>query len=183
MKNFGNGLFVDVAMAVGADSIKDARAAAVADFDNDGDLDIAVNNNPGIGTRISPVLYRNDVGQNQNWLQVDLIGRQVNRDAAGSEVWLEMADGSQQLRHIMIGSAYASQSSARWQFGLGEASEIPKLKVVWKGPGGGEDVFENIQANRVLRIQQGRPDEKARLEVVSGPIERISGSYIKSRQD
>jgi len=146
-------------MAVGVDDIKDARAAAVADFDNDGDIDIVIGCNPGIGETITPVFYRNNIGNRQNWIEIDLTGSSVNRQAAGSEVRIELADGTEQMRHVMIGSAYASQSGPRLSFGLGKASSVAKLTVDWKGPGGGQEVFENVQANQRVKIVQGKAIE------------------------
>jgi hypothetical protein len=156
LKNLGNGQYVDVAMALGVDDIRDGRGAAGADFDNDGAVDIVVNNNPGIGEEIAPVLYRNDIAHWRNWLEVDLVGTIANRDAAGSEVRIELPNGQKMLRHVIIGSGYASQSSRRLHFGLGDAKMISKLSVKWLGPGGGEDVFENVPANQILRIIQGQ---------------------------
>lgn len=156
LKNLGNGVFADVAMAIGADDIRDARAAAIADFDNDGDMDVVINNNPGIGETIKPVLYRNDIGDKLNWLEVELTGTSVNRDAVGSEVYIELADGSTQLRHIMLGSAYASQSSLRLHFGLADHKTVSKLTVKWKGPGAGTEVFKDIEANQIIKIVQGQ---------------------------
>ncbi|MFT4638071.1 MAG: hypothetical protein ACI8T1_001389 [Verrucomicrobiales bacterium] len=146
-------------MAVGVDSIKDARAAAIADFDNDGDVDIVVGCNPGINPSITPVLYRNDLGNRQNWIEVDLTGTSVNKDAVGSEVRIELPDGSRQLRHVMTGSAYASQSGPRLYFGIGKFSNISKLTVDWKGPGAGQQVFENVSANQRVKIVQGQTIE------------------------
>jgi hypothetical protein len=165
LKNLGNGQFVDVAMAVGVDDIRDGRGVAVADFGNDGAVDIVVNNNPGVGTEIAPVLYRNDLAKWGNWLEVDLVGTLANRDAAGSEVRLELADGRKMLRHVMIGSGYASQSSRRLHFGLGDAKIISRLSVRWLGPGGGEDVFENVPANQILRIIQGQRGKRATIGI------------------
>ena len=69
LKNLGNGQFAHIAMAVGVDDIGDGRGVSVADFGNNGAMDIVVNNNPGVGKEIAPVLYRNDIAQWGNWLE------------------------------------------------------------------------------------------------------------------
>ena len=143
-------------MAVGVDSIKDSRAAAIADFDNDGDVDIVVGCNPGINSTITPVLYRNNLGNRQNWLEIDLVGTSVNKQAVGSEVRIELPAGTKQLRHVMAGSAYASQSGPRLYFGLGKATSIAKVTVDWKGPGARQEVFENVKVNQRVKIVQGQ---------------------------
>lgn len=176
LKNLGNGRYVDVALALGCDDIRDGRGVAVADFDNDGDFDIVVNNNPGIGQEIAPVLYRNDIGQRKNWLEIDLIGTMANRDAAGSEVRVELPNGKKLMRHVVVGSGYAAQQSRRIGFGLGAATEISKLRVRWLGPGGGEDTFEHIAANQIVRITQGM--KGATLLGQSRPAGKESGAQL-----
>jgi hypothetical protein len=167
--------FVDVAMALGADDIGDSRGVAVLDYDNDGDLDLAVNHNPGdvLPEGAPAVLLRNDLGQDHPWLQVELVGTSGNRDAAGAEVVVE-AGGLSQLRLKSIGSSYASQRSARLHFGLGEAERVERLTVRW--PGGGEEVFEDLPVRRRLRITEGRGLEELAFaagveedETASGP--------------
>ena len=150
--------FVDVAMALGADDIGDSRGVAVLDYDNDGDLDLAVNHNPGdvLPDGAPAVLLRNDLGQDHPWLQVELVGTSGNRDAIGAEVVVE-AGGLRQLRLKSAGSNYASQRSARLHFGLGEAERVERLAVRW--PGGAEEVFEDLPVRRRLRITEGQEVE------------------------
>jgi len=173
MKNMGDGTFVDVGMALGADDMRDARGVAIADLDADGDLDIVVNHNPGVKAAyrdgIRPALLRNDVpcakdgskAPNRNWLAVDLKGGAAedptlaNPDAIGAEVIVTLDDGSKMLRHVVAGSSYASQQSKRLHFGLGRHTGVERLVVRWKRPANSETVLEKVAANQLIKINQG----------------------------
>ena len=151
----GTPRFVDVAMALGADEIGDARGVATADFDNDGDLDLVINHNPGDLERpngIAPALLRNDIGQDASWLAVELEGKTGNRDAVGALVSARTG-AARQTRLASAGSGYASQHSARLYFGLGEAEVVDELTVRW--PGGGEERLQGLPARRLVRIVEG----------------------------
>jgi enediyne biosynthesis protein E4 len=153
--------FSDVAMATGADDIRDARGVATADFDNDGDLDIVVNNNPGDSGRAElsrATLLRNDVGQRRNWLAIELQGTASNRDAVGALVTLE-AGGEKFTRLISAGSGFASQQSARLYFGLGDKTEVDAMTVRW--PNGriqkfSKDRNQSIAVRQLVRITEGQ---------------------------
>jgi hypothetical protein len=154
----GTPMFADVAMASGADNIRDARGMGVADFDRDGDLDIVINVNPGDCGKpsVAPVLLRNDIGQNRNWLAVDLAGVDSNRDAVGAHVTVKVVDQSGQetrlLRHVTAGGGYASQNSDRLYFGLGEHELVDTLIVQW--PSGQRHEFSGVRANRLVNISE-----------------------------
>ncbi len=158
LRNEGTGAdgglrFVDVAMAQGADDIRDGRGLAIADFDNDGDLDMAINNNPGItGEPMGPQLLINEVGDARNWLAVQLRGTRDNRDAVGALVKV-VSGAAQMSRHVIAGSSYASQHSGRLHFGLGDASRVESLTVHW--PGGDVERFGAIAGRQLVRIVQG----------------------------
>jgi len=165
LRNLGPGddgvpRFADVAQALGADSLDDARGIALLDYDNDGDLDIAVNHNPGDNGRdisgVQAKLLRNDVGQRHNWLVVTLEGATVNRDAVGATVRIETGE-VRQLRLVSAGNAYASQQTRRLYFGLGEAARIDALTVRW--PGGQVETHRDLEANRRYHLVEGRPLE------------------------
>lgn len=158
--------FNDVAMATGADDIKDARGMATADFDNDGDLDIVTNNNPGdsgVAEKARATLLRNNVGTLRNWLAVELRGdgKRSNRDAVGAMVTMETGT-NKQVRLLGAGSGFASQHSARLYFGLGEREQASALVVRW--PSGRVERFEKIGdqpigARRMVRISEGEGAE------------------------
>src|SRR5262249_39348970 len=169
LRNEGKGAdgvlrFTDVAMAVGADDDKDGRGLAVADFDNDGALDLVINNNPGdTGTpTVAPTFLRNNVGARRNWLAGGLGGVRCNRDASGAG---GVAGGdaarhrarphlAKQLRLVSAGCSYASQHSARLYFGLDDVRQVNRLTVRW--PGGGEETFRDVHAGQLARITQGK---------------------------
>jgi len=160
--------FTDIGMAVGADDIKDTRGMAVADFDNDGALDIITNTNPGDSgdaSKARPALLRNNIGSRRNWLAVELEGTQSNRDGVGAMVTIETG-GEKQLRLVSAGSGFASQNSARLYFGLNDKRQIDALTVRW--PSGRLDRFENdkgaaIAARQLVRIKEGNGIELVTL--------------------
>jgi len=160
--------FTDIAMALGADDIKDVRGMAVADFDNDGALDIVMNTNPGDSgdvTRARPTLLRNNIGAKRNWLAVELVGTQSNRDATGAMVTVE-AGGAKQLRLVSAGSGFASQNTERLYFGLNDQTRVDALTVRW--PSGRIETFKSIgdqliAADRLVRITEGAGIEQAAL--------------------
>ncbi len=147
--------FTDVAMALGADDIRDSRGIAMLDFDHDGDLDVAVSHNPGDILQeqgVAPSLYRNDIGQSRSWLAVELQGTRCNRDAVGAEVTVEVLQQNR-MRLVSAGSGYASQQGQRLYFGLDAAERVDRLTVRW--PGGDLETFKDIQARQLVRITQG----------------------------
>jgi hypothetical protein len=165
LRNEGPGVdgtlqFTDVALATGSDEIRDSRGLAIADFDNDGDLDIVLNNNPGDSGRADQAratVLRNNVGERRNWLAIDLLGTKGNHDAVGALVTVEVGK-EKFVRLVAAGSAFASQQSARLYFGLGEKMQVDRVTVRW--PNGGVEKFErigehSIEARHLLRITEG----------------------------
>lgn len=147
-------IFSDVAMALGADDIRDARGIAILDYDNDGDLDIAINHNPGDNgkdTAIPVVLYENRVGTKRNWLALNLVGTTSNRDAVGAEVTLKAGDLTL-FRHVQAGSAYAGQQTRRVYFGLNDQERVDSITVRW--PSGTVTQIKNQEINRILHIEE-----------------------------
>lgn len=148
--NQRNGHFENVSSEVGADFIRPmvARGAAYADFDHDGDLDIVINNNDG-----PSVLYTNDGGNRNNWINVRLSGTKSNRSALGAVVRVESALGKQ-WQTVHSGSSYCSQSDLALTFGLLQDRSISALTIEW--PSGTRQQFKNVAANQFLKIDESR---------------------------
>ena len=126
---------------------KVGRALAVADVDNDGDLDLLVTSNGQ-----SADLLRNDGGNRNNALLVRLVGKRSNRDAIGARVLMTVG-GATQVREIKAGSSYLGQNDTRAHFGLGTAPRADRLEVRW--PGGGAETFREVQAGAIITIVEG----------------------------
>ncbi len=131
---------------------------AVADFDGDGRLDLAINNN-----NAAPTIFRNRLAESGNWLELTLAGS-GNRDAVGARVRVTLSaaggdgdtgGGKTLTRWVEAGSGYASQSAFPLHFGLGEASRVEAVEIVW--PSGHVDQLAGagIAINRRTLIEEG----------------------------
>jgi len=125
--NLGGKKFTDISGVSGIDSITDGRAGVFADFDNDGDLDV-------FSTTIqnqSHLLFRNNVGQDNNFLRIVLEGdTQIGLDAFGAVVRVKTSAGI--LTKIKSGgSGFISQHDPRLLFGLGRDAKAESIEVTW----------------------------------------------------
>ena len=124
------------------------RGSATADFDNDGDLDIAVSNSGG------PLeLLRND-GVHGGWIGLVLKGRKSNRQGVGAKVMLETELGKQ-VREVKAGDSYLSSSDPRVHFGLGKAKEIRRLEIRW--PSGTVQAVTDARPGRYQTVEERAP--------------------------
>ena len=141
--------FTDTSTEVGLTQLpkKVSRGAAFGDYDNDGDIDIFLNNSNQPAT-----LLRNDGGNGNHWLTLQLIGTQSNASAIGTQVFVQ-ASSLSLFREVRSGASYLSQSDLRVHFGLGKHSTIDTLAIRWQS--GRRDQFSHLKSNQILRIKEG----------------------------
>jgi enediyne biosynthesis protein E4 len=145
--NQHDGRFKDVSLNAGPGITEpfNSHGVAAADFDNDGMVELLVNN-----SHDSPSLLKN-YGKHGNWVLVKLIGTKSNRDAIGAQVraW---AGGHQQLQEVRSGGGYISQSDFRLHFGLGSATKLDALEIRW--PSGLVENLKDVPANQILTVKE-----------------------------
>ena len=122
-----NGTFADTTATAGSAMMEPAvsRGSAAGDLDNDGDLDIVINNLDG-----APTVLRNDGGNAHNFLTVDLLGRASNRSAIGAVVTVRAGDLVQRAER-RSGGSYLSHNDMRLHFGLERRTAIDSVDVLW----------------------------------------------------
>lgn len=123
-----------------------SRGTAFGDIDNDGDLDIVVSNING-----RPSLLINEGGNRNNWLLLQLVGRQSNRFGIGSLIRLT-AGGQTQYWTVSSAGSYLSANDSRAHFGLGRATRVDLIEIWW--PSGLYQRLEDIPANQILTVQE-----------------------------
>jgi enediyne biosynthesis protein E4 len=123
-----------------------ARGLAIGDFDNDGDSDVVFTTLDG-----TPVLLRNNVGQDNQWIGLDLQGTRSNRDAIGAKITL-VSDGHRLVRWITGGSSYLSSHDKRVLFGLGPSRPHSGVKVEITWPSGTVQQFSDLKTNQYNKV-------------------------------
>ncbi|MEM6428116.1 MAG: CRTAC1 family protein [Deinococcota bacterium] len=143
-RNLGDRTFQQVEEAVGQAEYA-TMGFAYADYDNDGRVDFVQGN-----WNDTYALYRNESPISNNWLTVNLVGGgEVNRDAAGTRVYLTSSDGVTQMREVVLGSSLGSGHDPRLHFGLGEAT-VSELRVIWTN--GLEQRFYDVTHNQIFKL-------------------------------
>ena len=148
-RNLGKGEFDKVSDSLGSDFVRPivGRGLATADYDNDGDIDIVTNNRGDF-----PSLLRNDGGNANHWLTVQLIGTKSNRDGLGASLKLK-SEGSVQVEQAKGGMSYMSASDPRIHFGLGKRAKVESLDITW--PSGQVERLTKVPLDQIIAVKEG----------------------------
>ena len=143
----GRFLEVGAAAGPGLSAAAVSRAVAFGDYDNDGDVDLFVAN-----LNEEPALLRNDGGNRNSWIGLELEGGESNRDAIGASVRVS-AGPLVQMREVHRGYGFQAQHDPRLLFGLGDLREPPRVEIRW--PSGKRQVLENLPLRRYVAVREG----------------------------
>ena len=143
-RNTGEGTFVNVTSETDGLALeKVSRGAAIGDYDNDGDLDILVTN-----CNQRPDLLQNVVGNQNNWIQIQVVGQASNRSGIGTRIKV-VTETHVQYREVQSGGSYLSFHDLRAHFGVGKAEQIELLEIRWTS--GHIDREKHLPVNRRFR--------------------------------
>ena len=150
-RNLGAGKFEELIAGAGpgVEEPSSSRGAAFGDYDNDGDLDIAI-----VNMNEAPSLLRNDTPGTAGWIQVLARGApgKSNRSAIGAQATLSYG-GSVQARAVTAQSSFYSVDDPRMHFGLGSAA-LADLRLRW--PSGAEETVEGLEPGAVYVVEEGK---------------------------
>lgn len=147
-ENTGDGKFTDISNNLGKYFHEEyvGRGACIGDYDNDGDFDIYIANLNDRG-----MFLRNNKGNLNNWLIINLVGTTSNRDGIGARI--KITSGSMvQTTQKKSTSGYLSQNDHRIHFGLGKNESVDIIEIKW--PSGKVQLIENTNANQILNITE-----------------------------
>jgi len=148
LENRGDGTFTDAAARGGAyfKTKINARGSAVADYNNDGHLDIIVTT---IGNR--PFLLRNRDQSGNHWITLDPEGTKSNRDGFGAKVKVT-AGGKTYFAEARCASGFLMQSDRRLHFGLGQATNVDRIEILWSSKQVQE--LTNVKVDQILKVRE-----------------------------
>ena len=123
------------------------RGAAFGDLDNDGRVDVVVNENQG-----RAVVLRNNTAQDNHWLTVELVGTESNRDGIGARIELQPTSGPCQTAWVGGTGSYLSAGDRRVHFGLGHETALERLVIYW--PSGTRQVIREPLVDQLHRVRE-----------------------------
>lgn len=171
-KNLGDLTFEKVSSQWGLGDFVNSNGGIYADLDNDGDMDLIINNIDTLST-----IYRNNANEQGkgNWLQVQLEGTGMNTAGIGTRVQIRYGKNSQ-IREFSATRGYLSSTQDKLHFGLGDVSMIDRLLVTW--PDGSAQVIEHIKTNQVVTLKQ--KDASGGIDIAELRGKDSTSTFIKT---
>jgi hypothetical protein len=147
-ENQGDGKFKEISLHLGKYFSEEyvGRGTCIGDYDNDGDLDVFV-----VNLNEHSKFLRNNKGNQNNWLILNIKGTSSNRDGIGARVKI-ISGGIIQTTQKKSSVGYLSQNDPRIHFGLAKNETVEKIEVKW--PSGKIQVLENVKSNQILEIKE-----------------------------
>jgi hypothetical protein len=150
-RNAGNGL-KNVSLESGPAFARplSARGLALGDFNNDGAVDVLISCN-----NEAPVLLQNNVGRQNHWLGLKLVGKKSNIDAVGAVVTYQSGD-LKRSRTKVGGGSYLSSHDPRLVLGIGPRTKIDWVEIKWPQPGGSVQRVTGLPIDQYVTIHEGQ---------------------------
>lgn len=127
-----------------------ARGMAVGDFDNDGGVDVLIAVNNG-----APLLLRNNIGSQNHWLGLRLVGTLANRDAVGARITWQAGDLKRSFLKVGGGS-YLASHDPRVVLGIGKRTQIDWVEIKWPAPGSKIERLTHLPLDRYITVVEGK---------------------------
>lgn len=152
-RNDGHGTFTRVADGPLATDSGTSWGGSLGDMDNDGDLDVVI---PALRTFSEHRLYRNDLANDNAWIELDLVGTRSNRSGIGAKVHVRATIHGEdvwQMREVASQNSFLGHNMLRVHVGLGDAPQVDELMIEW--PSGTVDRFTDVASDRRWAAHEG----------------------------
>lgn len=168
-ENNKDGTFTNTTREMGVIENAKGRGSAYGDLNNDGLLDFIIVpvEKPGLedpNARSEVAMFYNITSNTNNWVQFKLVGVKSNKNGFGSHVYLYDSEGNVQMREVDGGSSHGSSNSSIVHFGIGNATSVDSIKIIWTN--GIEQTVEDITINQLNVIE-----ENEEVDVVNNVID------------